>query len=531
MKRLVALTLLLSIFCACTQTQPAPSDTSYKNSQDVSQSMMQSSAQSKSVLDLTSQPQKESSMPTSEPQTVSAPESAVVQLAQGPESSYPLTWWEVAFCFDTLNGVEEIVESVKLHRYSDQVSITVADSLAHSENPYDFSYLDALSPVQSDDIGELLPDLSMLEILETNDTKYTYRLYERGLEISKLLPGEGGDQSKAEHGENMRFSVDPAAYETMLTSLRARMEDGSWVPTWLAVMRQSNAERIAITSSDGKHKTSYDREDGWKYDLAFSSMQRIQVDPKTTKRIAVDKTLKNAAHVQIEFFNGIRYNIWHDGKAVIVASSDMDYALEYHTDSAYELEELNDMAHGQIIPPTAKPVIYLYPEQTTDVSVKLRYKGEFTYTYPTYKGGWNVTAHPDGRLINKTDGSEHFYLFWEGNADVDWRFEEGFVVRGQDAERFLVKKLAYLGLTPREYNDFIVYWLPELQQNEYNLITFSTEQYEALAPLEISPQPDSMLRVHMVYKKLSTPVTVKPQTLKPFARKGFTVVEWGGSRA
>lgn len=100
-----------------------------------------------------------------------------------------------------------------------------------------------------------------------------------------------------------------------------------------------------------------------------------------------------------------------------------------------------------------------------------------------------------------------------------------------EAEQFFVEKLSYMGLTPREYNDFIVYWLPEIKQNDYNLITFSTEQYEELAPLVISPSPDRILRVHMVYKKLNQPIKIKPQTLKPFERKGFTVVEWGGSRA
>ena len=43
----------------------------------------------------------------------------------------------------------------------------------------------------------------------------------------------------------------------------------------------------------------------------------------------------------------------------------------------------------------------------------------FTYTYPTYNDGWEVTAYPDGRLINKADGTEH-YLFWEGGARPIW---------------------------------------------------------------------------------------------------------------
>ncbi len=183
-------------------------------------------------------------------------------------------------------------------------------------------------------------------------------------------------------------------------------------------------------------------------------------------------------------------------------------------------------------PTTAKPVIYLYPEQTTDVTVTLGYPNEqLTYTYPTYEGGWRVRADPDGRLTNLKDGSTHYYLFWEGGKKIDWHLSEGFVIKSSETEAFLREKLAFMGLTPREYNDFITYWVPEMSQNPYNLISFSTEQYEALAPLSISPAPDSMLRVHMVYKGLSQPVKVQSQTLVPWQRTGFAAVEWGGSRA
>ncbi|MDI9488668.1 MAG: hypothetical protein QM222_04985, partial [Bacillota bacterium] len=51
-------------------------------------------------------------------------------------------------------------------------------------------------------------------------------------------------------------------------------------------------------------------------------------------------------------------------------------------------------------PTAAKPVIYLYPEETMEVTVKLDYNGSIICTYPTYYEGWTVTAHPDGMLIN-----------------------------------------------------------------------------------------------------------------------------------
>lgn len=180
---------------------------------------------------------------------------------------------------------------------------------------------------------------------------------------------------------------------------------------------------------------------------------------------------------------------------------------------------------------TGKPVIYLYPEKPTDVSVKLRFDGELTYTYPAYGDGWNVTAYPDGRIVNKSDSSEHYYLFWEGNSHAKWTFDQGFCVKGGDTQKFLREKLPLLGLTPREYNDFITYWVPRLQDNPYNLIKFADTEYEKLASLNVTPKPDTIARIHMVYRPLSAPVEIAPQQLHGFQRNGFTVVEWGGTLA
>lgn len=91
-------------------------------------------------------------------------------------------------------------------------------------------------------------------------------------------------------------------------------------------------------------------------------------------------------------------------------------------------------------PITAKPVIYLYPERPTDVSVTLGYpKEELTYTYPAYEDGWQVRAEPDGTLTNLKDGSTHYYLFWEGDKKVDWNLSEGFVVKGSGLKPFCAK--------------------------------------------------------------------------------------------
>ena len=178
----------------------------------------------------------------------------------------------------------------------------------------------------------------------------------------------------------------------------------------------------------------------------------------------------------------------------------------------------------------AKPVIYLYPTETTDITVELSLKqGGLTCTYPELERGWSVTAQPDGTLINHADGKEYSYLYWEGESQIEYDLSTGFVVKDTDTAVFLQEKLAYLGLTPREYNEFIVYWLPGMQNNPYNLITFQGDIYTDNARLTITPEPDSLLRVFMVYQPLEKPIQIPEQTLQPFTRTGFAAVEWGGT--
>ncbi len=155
---------------------------------------------------------------------------------------------------------------------------------------------------------------------------------------------------------------------------------------------------------------------------------------------------------------------------------------------------------------------------------------DITCTYPEYEDGWNVTAHPDGTLINKKDDREYSYLFWEGKGVANWDFSTGFVVKGSDTVNFLQDKLEYMGLNSKEINDFIVYWLPLMKHNEYNLISFQTSNYENNVKLNITPKPDSILRVFMAYIPLDNYIEIPEQQLNTFNREGFVAIEWGGTQ-
>ena len=176
----------------------------------------------------------------------------------------------------------------------------------------------------------------------------------------------------------------------------------------------------------------------------------------------------------------------------------------------------------------AKPVIYLYPEEKTEVSVQLDYDGRLTCTYPAYEDGWQVTALPDGTLTDR-QGQTYNYLYWEGIGDVEYDFSRGFCVSGKDTALFLEGALEQLGLTRREANEFIVYWLPLMEGNPYNLISFQQKAYTDDARLCIVPAPDTVLRVFMAWSPLAQAVEIQPQELFAPKRDGFTVVEWGGT--
>ena len=128
------------------------------------------------------------------------------------------------------------------------------------------------------------------------------------------------------------------------------------------------------------------------------------------------------------------------------------------------------------------------------------------------------------------DGREYYGLYWEGKTAKNKKFNDGFVVKGKDSISFLEEKLFILGLNEREANEFIIYWLPKLEKNKYNLIRFEeTTTIDKEMPLEVTPKPDTVIRILMKYKPLNKKITIKEQQLETPTRAGFTIVEWGGT--
>ena len=178
-------------------------------------------------------------------------------------------------------------------------------------------------------------------------------------------------------------------------------------------------------------------------------------------------------------------------------------------------------------PAVDKPVIYLYPDEETEVSVSLEMKDAILKcTYPEYKNGWKVIAKPDGTLF--AEGREYNYLFWEAEALFPFTLNSGTCVAGKDTCKFLEEKLTQLGLSDKEQDDFITYWLTKMQDNPYNVISFQADEYEEHFGLEVTPKQDTIIRVFMNYQASEVYVDIEPEEITTPVRTGFTVVEWGG---
>jgi hypothetical protein len=179
-----------------------------------------------------------------------------------------------------------------------------------------------------------------------------------------------------------------------------------------------------------------------------------------------------------------------------------------------------------------KPVVYLYPEQMTNVSLQLRISGPFTAQYPPSKNGvWSFRAGPDGVLFDPETERRYSYVFWEGLNPRSFELNpaQAHLINRSEALGFLEKVSARFALNDRERTDFISYWLPSLERNERSLVQLLDEQtYEQYAAMTVTPTPAIMIRLFMIFQRAERQVTAGNPEIPARLRKGFTVVEWGG---
>lgn len=180
-----------------------------------------------------------------------------------------------------------------------------------------------------------------------------------------------------------------------------------------------------------------------------------------------------------------------------------------------------------------KPVIYLYPKEKTDVELSLKFDGKILTTFPKLEKSWNVTAYENGQIFDKKTNRFYTSLFWDGEISFPpshYQYKTGFIVEKEKLASFLIEKLEFMGLNTVETNEFIQYWLPILERNKTTFIHFLVnENYDVFSTNYVTPKPDTSIRILMEFFGVDAPISIPPQELPKTIRKGFTLVEWGGS--
>lgn len=376
--------------------------------------------------------------------------------------------------------------------------------------------------------SELRVNVTPTNVLAENVT-YSYQFYDKGVGVTAYT-GDGA-------GVTQYFTCDPTAIGSLTAQMQKFYDSQQKSATWLAIINPARVESLSVTR---KADTAANSLTDWNLYSIVDLLRTLPVEGAAeTNRLWTRPDVE----YRLGFTNALTYRVQVQGNQLRVWASDMPQVLQF-TVPQKEVDELLTETDNRITyekenikkpnPETAKPVIYLYPEQETKVNVQLSFNGTLTSTYPTLPPeGWTVTAQPDGTLTDE-EGRSYRYLFWEGVADVDWKQDSGFLVKAEDAHEFLEESLTQLGLNELEQNDFITYWLPKLEKNGESFVTFAAEQYTDNAILTVTPQPDSVLRVQMLISKVDDSnraafQKLLEQELPRFEREGFVLVEWGGT--
>ena len=382
--------------------------------------------------------------------------------------------------------------------------------------------------------SELRVNVTPTNVLAENVT-YSYQFYDKGVGVTAYT-GDGA-------GVTQYFSCDPTAIGSLTAQMQKFYDSQQKSATWLAIINPARVESLHVGRKGKEPGEPYGEAfplTNWNSAAIIDLLRTLPVEGAAeTNRLWTRPDVE----YRLGFTNALTYRVQVQGNQLRVWASDMPQVLQF-TVPQKEVDELLTETDNRITyekeniekpnPETAKPVIYLYPEQETKVNVQLTFNGTLTSTYPTLPPeGWTVTAQPDGTLTDE-EGRSYRYLFWEGVADVDWKQDSGFLVKAEDAHEFLEESLTQLGLNELEQNDFITYWLPKLEKNGESFVTFAAEQYTDNAVLTVTPQPDSVLRVQMLISKVDDSnraafQKLPEQELPRFEREGFVLVEWGGT--
>jgi hypothetical protein len=181
-------------------------------------------------------------------------------------------------------------------------------------------------------------------------------------------------------------------------------------------------------------------------------------------------------------------------------------------------------------PVYCEPILYAYADPPTPIQITPRDPLSFDHTIPHGPDGWQGIAQPDGSVI--VDGRRWPELFWEGKSVWFGLPAQADVIAEEDIAEYLGLALTAQGIEGRELDGFLEAWLPDLQgQGPMRIGFHSQANIEALAPLDITPQPDTLIRVLMDAVPADAAPNwdgTAPEFDAPPPREGLVVIEWGG---
>lgn len=403
--------------------------------------------------------------------------------------------------------------------------VNVDDEIKKMDGTSPYTDLNTLDGVTMEVIPEsVLPNSMQIKITDTNDTPFVYG---EQYEIEKNLEGTWYRLPVVVEGDYGFNELGYLIGDDKTLTMKVNFE-------WLYGTLSDGNYRIVKAMYVGDSKYEYISAD-------FTVSNTVMIDISQYETLTLDiKSIEDDSFTgttpwPLPNIYNVKYKLGDKfcvGDRVTVYYSSMEEVDDMNENGFRTINltgEFVDVSDFELDPNVSyKPVIYLYPEDTMDVNVTLDLDGKLTYTCPLYEDGWKITAAPDGTLTDET-GTKYPYLFWEGEVTIQADLSKGFCIKGTNTSEFLNEALLTLGLNEQECADFLEFWLPFMEKNPYNLITFQTDTYTDAAKLNISPAPDSVLRVYMVFMPLQEEMEVEAPVLKGFDRTGFSVVEWGGS--
>lgn len=188
-----------------------------------------------------------------------------------------------------------------------------------------------------------------------------------------------------------------------------------------------------------------------------------------------------------------------------------------------------------------QPFTYIYTTQETGVVTKPIYVSGASPFLFFYQNGKRVdywTAGIDITLPQATTYHETFAdpLYYEYNSQmVDFSLpQEGVVVETAKIEPWVQEKLSlWLGLTASE-REFLVKDLQKIIRKvdkNYVRVGISSEaELNNKLALTIFPQPQNLVRIHLLVTPLESKKALSSPKVEKIARDGFTVVEIGARK-